>query len=62
MSDLTKEMYEALKEVNKIVSEGAAEGFNYTIGDWADRLFQSQQKTHAAIRKYEKLNNENNIQ
>jgi hypothetical protein len=39
----------ALLNVQKIISEAALTGFNCKDGDWADRLFFSQQKTSAAI-------------
>lgn len=45
------EMLAALKAVNKLISEAAMTGFNCHDGDWAERLFFSQQATHAAIRK-----------
>jgi hypothetical protein len=43
----------ALKAVNKLIAEAAMTGFNYLDGDWAERLFTSQQATSAAIRKAE---------
>ncbi len=45
------EMYEALLAVNKLIAEAALTGFNCHDGDWADRLYQSQQDTSAALRK-----------
>jgi hypothetical protein len=45
------EMFEALKAVNAIIAEGATEGFRPLVGDWADRLFYSQQATSDALRK-----------
>lgn len=44
------EMYAALLAVNKIIAEAALTGFNYKDGDWADRLFHSQQATSAALK------------
>lgn len=43
----------ALRNVNKLISEAAMTGFNWKDGDWADRLFHSQQKTSTAIAKAE---------
>ena len=40
---------DALINVQKIISEGAMTGFVPTDGDWAERLFASQQKTSQAI-------------
>ena len=45
------DMLDALKKVNGIIAEAAMTGFNYADGDWAERLFQSQQTTIAAIKK-----------
>jgi hypothetical protein len=45
------EMYEALKNVQKLIAEAAMVGFNCNDGDWPERLFLSQQKTSTAIRK-----------
>jgi len=39
----------ALQNVRKLISEAAMTGFNYKDGDWADRLFFSQQETSRAI-------------
>ena len=47
------ELLEALKLVRSIISDGAAVGFNYADGDWAERLFASQATSHAAITKAE---------
>ena len=52
--NLVQEAYDALKQVNKIVSEAATEGFNCHAGDWAERLFYSQQATSNFLRKIEK--------
>jgi len=49
-------MLAALKNVNKLISEAAMTGFNCHDGDWAERLFASQQVTSAAIRKAEGRN------
>lgn len=46
-----EELLAALKGVQKIISEGAMTGFNCHDGDWAGRLFHSQQATSAAIKK-----------
>lgn len=40
---------DALTCVRAIVADAAMTGFNYKDGDWADRLFQSQQKTSRAL-------------
>jgi hypothetical protein len=45
------DMLAALRNVNKLISEAAMTGFNCKDGDWAERLFTSQQVTSAAIRK-----------
>ena len=42
-------MLDALRNVQKLISEAAMTGFNCHNGDWADRLFFSQQKTSTAI-------------
>lgn len=49
------DMLAALRNVNKLISEAAMVGFNWKDGDWADRLFASQQVTSAAIRKATKV-------
>lgn len=45
------DLFVALDAVNKIIAEGARTGFRPLDGDWAERLFQSQQATSAALRK-----------
>jgi hypothetical protein len=45
------EMLEALRNVQKLISEAAMTGFNCHDGNWAERLFLSQQVTSAAIKK-----------
>ena len=40
----------SLTAVRKIIAEGAATGFNCNDGDWAERLYQSQQATSRALR------------
>lgn len=45
------ELLEALRAVNRIVAAGAQRGFNCHDGDWAQKLFQSQQATFQAIAK-----------
>ncbi|MES2030895.1 MAG: hypothetical protein V4477_17070 [Pseudomonadota bacterium] len=47
------ELLAALKNVRAIISEGALTGFNCHDGDWAERLFASQQMTSAAIKSVE---------
>lgn len=47
------DMLEALKAVNKLISEGAEHGMSPFENDFAERLFKSQQKTFAAIAKAE---------
>jgi hypothetical protein len=44
------QMLEALRNVQKLISEAAMTGFNCHDGDWAERLFASQQVTSAAIK------------
>jgi len=41
----------ALRAVQKLISEAAMTGFNCHDGDWAERLFFSQQATSAALAK-----------
>ena len=43
------ELEAALRNVHKLICEGAEEGFNCHIGDWAERLFRSNQKTSEAL-------------
>jgi hypothetical protein len=45
------DMLEALLHVRKIIAEGALTGFNCHDGDWAERLFASQQMTSVAVEK-----------
>jgi hypothetical protein len=45
------DLLEALRSVQKLISEAAMTGFNCHDGDWAERLFHSQQATSAAIKK-----------
>lgn len=44
------DMLAALLNVQKIIAEGAMTGFNCHDGDWAERLFESQQMTSRAIK------------
>lgn len=44
-------LYNALAAVNKLISEAAMTGFNWKDGDWAQRLFDSQQETSTALRE-----------
>lgn len=53
MLDVNAQMLSALLKVRKIISEGAMTGFNCHDGDWAKRLYESQQVTSAAIAKAE---------
>ena len=46
-----KDLYEALDNVHKLISEAAKTGFNCHGGDWAERLFESQQQTSRALIK-----------
>jgi hypothetical protein len=41
----------ALKSVQSLISEGAETGFNCHEGDWADRLFYSQQETSRVLKR-----------
>lgn len=43
------DMLAALRNVQKLISEAAMTGFNCKDGDWAERLFLSQQQTSKAI-------------
>lgn len=47
------DMFAALVNVRKLISEAALTGFNYLDGNWAERLFASQAVTSAAIAKAE---------
>lgn len=47
------DMLAALKAVRKVIAEASMTGFNCNDGDWAERLFASQQITHAAVAKAE---------
>ena len=51
MQETIDAMLEALRNVQKIVADGAMTGFNYKDGDWAERLYESQQVTSAAIKR-----------
>lgn len=44
-------MYAALLNVRSIIADAAMTGFNCKDGDWAKRLFASQQVTSAAVEK-----------
>jgi hypothetical protein len=39
----------ALENVRALIAEAAMTGFNHKDGDWAERLFSSQQDTSAAL-------------
>ena len=45
------ELESALKNVHEIICDGASEGFNCHAGDWAERLFHSNQQTSDALGK-----------
>ena len=45
------DLLEALQEVRTIITEGAVTGFDPNSGDWAERLFDSQAMSSAAVRK-----------
>lgn len=47
-------LVKALEEVRKIISEGAMEGFNPKVGDWAERLFASQGMTNEVLKSIKK--------
>lgn len=51
MAAAAPELYEALRSVNRLISEAALTGFNWADGDWAQRLFESQQVTSRALSK-----------
>ena len=55
MLSAAPDMLTALTAVNKLVSEAAMTGFNCHDGNWAERLFQSQQATSRAIKKASSL-------
>jgi len=46
-----QEMLAALEHVRSIIKDAALTGFNHADGDWAERLFASQQVTAAALAK-----------
>ncbi len=45
------DMLAALRNVQKLIAEASMTGFNCHDGEWAERLFFSQQVTSAAIKK-----------
>lgn len=45
------DLVKALENVRAIIVDGAMTGFNYKDGDWAERLFQSQQVTSTVLAK-----------
>jgi hypothetical protein len=47
------DMLEALLATRSLVSEAAMVGFNFSDGDWADRLYANQAKISRAIAKAE---------
>jgi len=47
------ELLDAVYETRKLVSEAASIGFNYAVGDWAERLYANQALLSAAIAKAE---------
>lgn len=51
--EFTGELLEALKSVRSIIADAAMTGFNHADGDWAERLFASQRRTSAAVKKAE---------
>ncbi len=47
---------EALREVRALIAAGAMTGFNCHDGDWAEKLFHSQQETSASLSALEQSN------
>jgi len=47
------DMLEVLKEIRAIIADGALIGFQPLEGDWAERLYRSQAKSSAAVKKAE---------
>ena len=47
------ELEEALITTRALVVEGAVTGFNYALGDWADRLYQNNGNISNALRGHE---------
>ena len=45
------ELEAALIKTRAIVVEGAAQGFNYAVGDWAMRLFENNGNISRALNK-----------
>lgn len=45
-----EELEKALRNVQKLISEAAMTGFNCHDGDWAERLFASQQVTSRVLK------------
>jgi len=43
----------SLVEIRQIICDGAREGFNPLVGDWAERLYLSQSRSYAAVRAAE---------
>lgn len=46
---LNEALVKALENVQRLIAEGALTGFNPLDGNWADRLFHSQQQTSRAL-------------
>lgn len=43
------ELLECVKLIRQIVVDAAPDGFNPLVGDWAERLYASQSRTHKAL-------------
>ena len=48
-------LVKALADVHKLIVEASQTGFNCFIGDWADRLYRSQDNTFDVLRSCEEL-------
>ena len=48
------DLIEALRDVQMLISEAAGTGFNCHDGNWAERLFFSQQKTIDVLKRLDK--------
>lgn len=45
-----EEMVEAIKEIRHLICAAAEEGFNPLMGDWAEKLFLTNARTHRLLK------------
>ncbi len=53
--EVSKELLNNLKNIRQIIVEGAMVGFNPLMGDWADKLYESQSDSFNAVESAEKV-------